>query len=199
MNELLRKVDHLMKNLSPQERVRGVLHSINKRQDIPSGLWRSIPTKQQADFNDLISLVSKTNSTLFILALILSERIFQLRESLYYLKWIEQWQKENLLIVQLFNLSIRQPITESDYQKQLEAAREEWWPLAEVAEFFVGEQVKSAEGANDGELHDCSETDWQDALLSKKSELEAHLACGDITFREWNGQIELQTGSLSTG
>jgi hypothetical protein len=173
------RVDRLYPALTARERAVLVLRAWKEGGEEDSLVRRTMPPYQAAEFNQYINLMNGVNELRpYVLALGLLVDQLGLRFTL--LRTLDLWAMHAWEMATYLLFDTKEPVTQSEYERRVEAARAEMAPVGEMAEILVerheGWSDEDLVPAEDGEEPMISDAAWERVVKDKKMQL-AHLVC----------------------
>ena len=192
------RLSRLAPALTAQERAILSLEAWKEgRPEDPS--WRrSMPREQSPAFNRYIDLMNQANVLLgrVISVLHLQVEALQIREA--WLVDITLWLEHVEEIRRAVRRAVSEPITVSDHDAAVEAARNEWVPVEELAAFLAGyREYAEDEYDPDEEWPVVKEDVWDRAVAEEEKRLRSLVAGGTLAGRGKGKALKLQQGALS--
>ena len=192
------RLARLAPSLTAQERAILILEAWkDDRPEDPS--WRrSMPPEQSSAFNRYIDLINTANPILghLITALYHQARELELRE--VWMIDLTLWQEHVDEIREAVRLAVEEPITQSDYEAKLVAAREEWVPVEEIAAFLAGYRddwtEDDYEETEDG--RQLSDAAWERAVADEVKGLRKLVSDGTLPSRGRGKAMKLRSDAV---
>lgn len=183
------RLKRLVPNLSARERAVLVLRAL--KQDTPEDpLWRrTMPPDQVAEFNRLVGLINATNLYLAASIAVLQQLAQKLATQAALLLGLRLWQLHVHYVGLLAQRLLKEPITESEYRRLLEARQQEWRPVGELAAGLVDDY----QGRTGPVLSDAA---WEHARKQKERELRALAVQGRLAARGRGQGLKLRLGDF---
>jgi hypothetical protein len=184
--------------LTAQERAILILEAWKEgRQEDPS--WRhTMPQEQSRAFNRYIELMNQANVPLGRLISVLDLQVEALQTREAWLVDITLWLEHIDEIRKAVRRAVKEPITESEHQAALEAARSEWVPVEELAAFLAGYHEYAEDDYDpDEEWPVVKDEVWDRAVAEEDTRLRALVAEGKLQGRGKGKALKLQQGALS--
>jgi hypothetical protein len=193
------RLSRLAPALTAQERAILILEAWKDgRPEDPS--WRKhMPQDQTRSFNHYIELMNQANLILGKVCGVLAMQAEVLEQREAWLVGLTLWQEQIEEIARAVRLAVREPITESEYQVALEAARDEWVPVEELASFLAGERDYSKDDYEEGEEGwgpVVKDEVWDRAVAEEEKRLRALVADGKLPSRGKGKALKLQHRAL---
>ena len=195
------RLNRLSGALTAQERAILILEAwkAGKPED-PS--WRqSMPAEQSRAFNHYIDLINQANPVLgrVISHLHAHAREVELRE--VWLIDLTLWQEQLDEVRRAVRLAVREPITQSDHNAKVAAAREQWVPVEELAAFLAGEREDWSEDDYEESEHEgwgpvITDAAWDRAVAEEERHLRELVAEGKLPARGKGKAMKLQEAAL---
>jgi len=195
------RLSRLAPALTAQERAILILEAWKAgRPEDPA--WRhTMPSEQLKAFNRYIELMNQANRVLghLITALYHQARELELREA--WLIDLTLWLEHIDDIGRAVRLSVKEPITESEYNAAVEAARDEWVPVEDLAAFLAGQRDDYSEDDYEEEEEDgwglvLRDEVWDKAVAEEEKRLRALAAAGKVASRGKGKALKLQHRAL---
>ena len=165
--------------------------------------WRStMPREQTNAFNQYIELMNQANVVLGKIIGVISFQAEALEQREAWLVGLTLWQEHIDEIRRAVRLAIREPITESEHRAAVEAARDEWVPVEELAAFLAGyhdysEDDYEAGDEGEGEWGSVIKDEvWDRAVAEEEKRLRALAAAGKVASRGKGKALKLQHRAL---
>ena len=198
-----RRLQNVTSALSAKERAVLVLRSWKEGKD-EDRAWRwSMPDAQAPEFNRLIGLMNGVNRNLAPLVLHLQAGVEMLSLRLGWLTTILLWQWNVEQIVEYIRFETKEPVTEREYRELEQRAREEYKPVAELAELLVERHEDWAEADLEPDQGDNPHDEvivtpgaWERVRLEKEREMAALVKEGGLQGRGRAKGLQLQVGSF---
>ena len=193
------RLNRLAPVLTAQERAILVLESWKDGKSEDPSWRRSMPPDQAHAFNRYIELMNQANRVLghVIAALAMQTEKLEQREA--WLIDLTLWQEHIDDIRRAVRLSVKEPITESEYRAAVEAARDEWVPVQELAAFLAGERDYPDDDYEEGEEGwgpVIKDEVWDGAVAEEEKRLRALVAEGQLPSRGKGKAMKLQHRAL---
>jgi hypothetical protein len=164
-------------------------------------IWRrTLPNDQAREFNRLIDLMNSINVRLGAYVAVLHRDVasLQLRES--WLASMVLWQEHVDEISRHVRLTVKEPITESDYEARVQEVRSEWLPVDELADLAADDydawtdaDLETVEGWDEPVV---TEQAWDRVAAEKEQELRALIASGKLPARGRGKKLEVQLSAF---
>ena len=139
------RLARLSPSLNAQERAVLILEAWKAdRPEDPS--WRrSMPSDQYPAFNRYIDLMNQANAILPRLIQVLASQVDTIELRKCWLTDAILWQEHVDEIRHALRYTVRQPITQSEYEARVQEQRNRWAPVRELAEFLADEHEEWAD------------------------------------------------------
>jgi hypothetical protein len=173
------RLNKVYPGLTAKERALLVLRAWKEGGEEDSLVRRTMPPYQGAEFNRYIDLMTGVNELRpYVLALGTLADQLGLRFTL--LRTLDLWAMHAWEMAAYLWFDTKEPITQSEYERRVEAARAEMAPVGDLAEILVerheGWSDEDLVPAEDGGEPMISDAAWEKVLKDKKMQL-AHLVC----------------------
>jgi len=170
------RLDKLYPALTAKERALMVLRAWKQDEEEDRRVRLTMPEGQIREFNRSIDLMNGAyalTSYIHVIGL----HIDQLRLRYGWLLALELWAINALSLGEFICFETKEPITESEYRRRVEAARAEMVPASEFAELLTedheGWAVGDLKDRGDGEEPTVTDAAWRRAYKEKERELAA--------------------------
>jgi hypothetical protein len=193
------RLDRLLPALSPQERAVLMLRDFKADKPQDRTLLNTAPERQTPELNRLIGLMNAANGDLAHLIVVLGERAEKDELRFSWLEWARICALEAWVVRARFNVSAREPITESAYRKREEEERKEMIPVDECAMLYTEyHHAWDAADCAPDEEGDESPTDeaWYRVRDAKLAELKQLAAAGKLTCSGKGKRLKIECGSF---
>ena len=196
-------IDQRLARLSPaltaQERAILILQSWKEGKPEDPAWRRAMPPAQAPAFNHYIDLMNAANRFLgaYVGHLYHAAEKVELRRA--WLVSFVLWQEHIDEIGRAVHLAVKEPVTESEHRAKVEAARNEWVPVEELAGFLAGQR-------NDWTEEDYEETEdgvpaltdaaWDRALADEDRRLRRLVTAGTLRAKGKGKAMKLQECAL---
>jgi hypothetical protein len=192
------RLSRLAPGLTAQERAILVLEAWkDDRPEDPS--WRnSMPTEQTRAFNHYIELMNKANLALGRVIGVIHMQAEALEQREAWLMSMVLWMDHIEEIARAVRLAVREPVTESEYNAQVEANREEWVPVEELAAFLAGQREYADDDFEESEADwpEVKDDVWERAVAEEEERLRKLVAAGKLPSRGKGKALKLQQRAI---
>jgi hypothetical protein len=159
----------------------------------------TMPDRQAGEFNRYIDLMNGVNELRpYVLALGTLADQLGLRFAL--LRALDLWAMHAWEMAAYLWLDTREPVTQSEYERRVEAARAEMAPVGDLAEILVERHDEWSDGdlvpAEDGEEPLVSNAAWERVLKDKKVQLARLLDEGVLAGKRQGRRVMVNVGSF---
>jgi hypothetical protein len=192
------RLSRLAPALTAQERAILILEAWKEgRTEDP--VWRnSMPREQSNAFNRYIELMNQANVLLGRVISVLHMQVEALQTREAWLVDITLWLEHIEEIRRAVRRAVKEPITESDHQAAVEASRNEWVPVEELAAFLAGyHEYADDDYDSDEEWPVVKDHVWDQAVAEEEQRLRGMVAEGTLQGRGKGKALKLQQGALS--
>ena len=160
---------------------------------------RTMPPHQFAEFNRYINLMNGVDKLApYVLAL--GALVDQLGLRFAWLWTLDLWAMHAWEMAEYIWFHTKEPTTESEYQRRMEAARAEMAPAKELAEILVerheGWSDEDLVPAEDGEEPLVSNAAWERVLKDKKVQLACLVDEGALAGKRQGRRVMVNVGSF---
>lgn len=185
--------------LTARERGVLVLRAWKQDRDEDPLVRRTMPPSQAAEFNRYIDLMNGVNELRpYVLALGLLVDQLGLRFAL--LRTLDLWAMHAWEMAAYLWFDTKEPVTQSEYERRVEAARAEMAPVGEMAEILVerhdGWSDEDLIPAEDGEEPLVSNAAWERVLKDKKVHLARLVDEGALAGERQGRRVMVNVGSF---
>ena len=197
------RLSRLSSALTAEERALLVLRSWKDgREEDPA--WRlTMPEAQAREFNRFIRLMNGVNRNLLPLVMQLDAQVEMLNLRLGWLTTILLWQGNVEQIVEFIEFGTPELVTESEHRELEQKARDEYKPVAELAELLVerheGWAADDLAPDQGDDPHDdviVSPKSWERVKAEKQREMAALVEDGVLPGKGKGKGLLVQVGSL---
>ncbi len=194
-----RRIDRLMPFLSAKERAVLTLRDLKAGKPQDCTLLHTAPEKQAQELNRLIGLMNAANGDLAHVVVIIKERAEKEALRFAWMDWARMCATEMWAIGVRFNLSAREPITESEYRQKEQEARKELIPIDECAMLYTEEhhvwEAADCETDDEGDEVPTDEA-WYRVRDAKLAEIKELLAAGKLKGSGKGKRLKIECGSF---
>ena len=192
------RLSRLAPALTAQERAILILEAWKDgRPEDPS--WRrSMPADQAPAFNRYIEQMNLANVLLGRLISVLHLQVEALQTREAWLVDITLWLEHVEEIRMAVRRAVMEPITESEHNAAVEASRNEWVPVEELAAFLAGYREYAEDDYDPDEEWPVVKDDvWDRAVAEEEKRLRGLVSEGRLQGRGKGKGLKLQQGALS--
>ena len=194
-----KRLDRLLPALSAKERAILMLRDFKAEKPQDRQLLHTAPERQTIALNRLIGLMNAANGDLAHLIVIIRERVRQEELRLGWLGWARICALEMWGVRAHFCTSGKEAITESDYRKREEEARDERLTLNDCAEIYTEEyhawDAADYETDEDGDQYPTDDA-WYRVRDEKVAELRALVKAGTLVAKGKGKRTKIPCGSF---
>jgi hypothetical protein len=193
------RLTRLAPALTAQERAILILEAWKDGRAEDPAWRRSMPREQANAFNRYIELMNQANVVLGKVTGVLEMQTQMLRLRQAWLVDVTLWLEHVEEIQRAVRRAVREPITESEHQALVEAARNEWVPVEELAAFLAGyhDFVDDDYDVDEDGFRGVKDEVWDPAVAEEDKRLRALVAQGVLQARGKGKAMKLQQGALS--
>jgi hypothetical protein len=156
-----------------------------------------MPADQAPAFNRYIDQMNLANRILGHCISRLHELAEKVELRWHWLLTHELWQEHIDEMRRAVGLSVSEPITQSEYNARLAAAREEWVPIEEIAAFLAGYRDWSDDDYEETEEgRYLSDAAWDRAVDEEERKLRAMVARGELPGRGKGKAMKVQESAV---
>ena len=186
---LARRVEGLYPKLSSKERATLALRSMKADEPEDPSVRSTMPPEQVEEFNRLIGLIRGVNWGLGPLAFLLSQKVETVAVRLVLSQMIHLVIRVRNECLEFLDCHTKEPITQNEFSKRLEEAREELAPIGDIADWAAQEMdelqmdqvVEGPTCGGDGSPDEVpSDEAWEQAVAEKQAMLEDLIAQGTL-------------------
>jgi hypothetical protein len=157
-----------------------------------------MPQDQTRAFNRYIQLMNQANVLLGRLISVLHMQVEALQTREAWLIDITLWLEHVEEIRRAVRRAVMEPITESEHNAAVEASRNEWVPVEELAAFLAGYHEYAEDDYDpDEEWPVVKDEAWDRAVAEEEKRLRGLVAKGTLAGRGRGKALKLQQGALS--
>jgi len=182
------RLTKVYEKLDATERALLVLEAFKESKQEDPRIRSTMPWEQGQAFNEYISLMNAVNCGLGTFLAYLAALIDQLNLRLGWLQTIDLCSMTVFSLAGYIALYTKEPITESDYRKVEQKAREEMLPPAELAELLVEREL------GEDAPEECPE--WEAVLKRKTKEIEQLVERGVLVGKRKGKRLLVNNGSF---
>jgi hypothetical protein len=193
------RLSRLAPALTAQERAILILEAWKDGKPEDPAWRRYMPQEQSNAFNHYIELMNQANVVLGKVIGVLHMQAEMLEQREAWLVSLTLWQEHIEEIRRAVRLSVKEPITESEHQAAVEAARNRWVPVGELAEFLAGQRDYSDDDYEEVEDRGAEIKDevWDRAVAEEGKRLRALVAEGKVEVRGKGKAMKFRQSALS--
>jgi hypothetical protein len=160
---------------------------------------RTMPPRQATEFNRYISLMNGVNN-LHPYVLALRALVDQLGLRFAWLRTLDLWAMHAWTMAEYIWFHTKEPVTDSEHRRRVEAARAEMAPAKELAEILVerheGWCDEDLVPGEDGEEPVVSNAAWERVLKDKKEQVAGLVAEGALAGKRQGRRVMVNAGSF---
>ncbi len=195
------RLNKLMPVLSARERAILVLESW-KRGEQEDPKWRTtMPAEQSRQFNRLIELMNGSVLQMGQYITILEQQVDKLELRQCWLVTLVLWEEQLTAVRRAARLTLREPVTGSDYGAKQTALDEEWESVGDLAELLVDqhgdwreEDFETLEGWPEPVVSDAA---WERVRAKEEKRLRRAVAAGELAGRGRGVSLCVQEGAFN--
>ncbi len=194
------RLDRLLPGLTAKERAILMLRDFKAEKPQDRQLLNTAPERQTHELNRMIGLMNAANGDLAHLIVIIMERAKQEELRFSWLEWANMCALQMWGVRAHFCTSGKEAITDSEYRKREQEARDELIPVEECATIYT-EDYHAWDAADyetdekDGEQYPTDEA-WYRVRDRKVAELRALVAAGTLTGKGRGKRLKISCGAF---
>ena len=192
------RLNRLSGALTAQERAILILEAWKAGRAEDPAWRRSMPADQAHAFNRYIEQMNQANVVLGRVIGVIHMQAEALEQREAWLVGLILWQEHIDEIRHAVRLAINEPITESEYNAAVEANRDEWVPVEDLAAFLAGKREYAGDDCEESETGWPVVKDdvWDRAVAEEEKHLRRLVADGELPSRGKGKALKLQQRAI---